>query len=132
MATTPEGITLATNTEVVSYPTETWRFDRAAGRLTDRFDRLEAVTQAVEVILNVRRFHWQIYTPNFGSIFDDLPGLDFAFCCSEIERRAKDALSVDSRILSVEQFAFRQEGDRLTADFTVKTVYGSFEMGVTI
>lgn len=132
MATTPEGITLTTAVDVVSYPSETWKFDRAAGRLTGRLDRLEAVKQAVEIMLNVRRFRWQIYTPNFGSIFDDLPGQDFSFCASEIERRAKDALSVDGRIQSLDGFSFDRDGDRLTVNFSVNTVYGSFEMGVTV
>lgn len=132
MATTPSGISLTTTVDVASYPTETWRYDKSAGRLTGRCDRLEAVAQAVEIIFNVRRFRWQIYTPNVGSIFDDLPGQDFAFCASEIERRAKDALSVDDRILGASDFAFKQDGDRLTATFNVSTVYGSFEMGVTL
>ena len=47
-------------------PSLTWQKDPATLRLRGRCDNYEAVRQAVEAIVNVERFRWQIYSPNFG------------------------------------------------------------------
>lgn len=90
------------------------------------------MVQAVEIALSTRRFHWQIYTPNFGTIYDDLPGREFGLVCGEIRRRTLDALSADDRITGVEDFKFRQDGESVTASFMVKTVFGDVRQEVTV
>ena len=57
-------------------PSLTWIADPVTHRLRGKGDNYQAVCQAVEVIVNVERFHWQIYTPNFGTDLEGLLGSD--------------------------------------------------------
>ena len=68
-------------------PSLTWIADPVTNRLRGRGDNWEAVRQAVEVIVNVERFKWQIYTPNFGTDYGGLLGTDPGYAASELRRR---------------------------------------------
>lgn len=48
-------------------PSLTWIADPVTHRIRGRGDGWEAVRQAVEIILHVERFRWQIYTPVIAS-----------------------------------------------------------------
>ena len=64
MAVLPENsIDLSGGVEFVAQPSLTWKIDRAAGRIAGTCDGYDAVKQAVEIILNVERYRWQIYQP---------------------------------------------------------------------
>ena len=64
MATLPQAdIDLSQGVVFQDQPSLTWIADPATHRLRGRGDNYEAVRQAVEIIVNVERFHWQIYTP---------------------------------------------------------------------
>ena len=65
-------------------PSLTWIADPVTKRLRGRGDGWEAVRQAVEVIVHVERFRWQIYSPNFGTDFDGLLGNEAGFAASEL------------------------------------------------
>ena len=67
MAVLPENsIDLSGGVEFVAQPSLTWKIDRAAGRIAGTCDGYDAVKQAVEIILNVERYRWQIYQPASG------------------------------------------------------------------
>lgn len=106
-------------------PSLTWIADPVTRRLRGRGDGYEAVRQAVEVILNVERFRWQIYTPNFGTDYEGLLGADPGYAASELQRRISDAFLPDSRILGVQDFTCAFEDTKLAAAFTVRTVFGN-------
>ena len=55
-------------------PTLTWIADPVTRRVRGRGDGWEAIRQAVEIIVHVERFKWQIYTPNFGIDYEGLLG----------------------------------------------------------
>lgn len=93
-------------------------------RLRGRGDNWEAVRQAVEVIVNVERFRWQIYSPNFGTDFDGLLGNEPGYVASELQRRLADAFLPDSRLLGISDFAYTFMDGTLAATFTVNTVFG--------
>lgn len=131
MAATPGNITMAQRISTGSYPTRTWYADRDTGRLSGLTDGLEAMAQAVDIALHVRRFHWQIYTPNVGHELDAL-GRDYDTARVRLQARVREALSADDRITGVEGFRFSREGDGLTASFTVRTVFGDLEAEVRI
>ncbi|UQT47367.1 DUF2634 domain-containing protein [Flavonifractor plautii] len=57
-----------------------------------------SVRQAVEVILNVERFRWQIYSPYSGMQWDGLIGQDPGYVASELQRRITEALKMDDRV----------------------------------
>ena len=132
MATLPEGVNLQTSLQYVTRPTNTFLIDWASRQISGMDEGLPAMRQAVEIILHVERFKWQIYSSNFGSELDELIGEDAAYIESEVPRRIADAFSVDSRILGAKNFTFTQAGDVLTVTFDVETVYGEIAEEITV
>ena len=96
-------------------------------KVTGMKDGLEAVAQAVEIILNVERYMYLIYSWDFGIEFQDLIGKDPSYACPEIARRVKDALLQDERIKDVDDWSFKQDKHSIIASFTVHTVFGDIE-----
>ena len=105
-------------------PSLTWIADPVTNRLRGRGDNWEAVRQAVEVIVNVERFKWQIYTPNFGTDYGGLLGTDPGYAASELRRRLEDAFLPDNRILGIKDYAYTCRDVSLTVTFTALTVFG--------
>lgn len=136
MATLPEGVTIGADTDVTfeDYPTYTYYVDPLTRQISRMTDGLEAMVQAVEIIMSVERYKFQIYTPNFGIEFEGLIGEPFGFVISELKRRINDALSVDNRITETKDFVFDAEPleGELTLSFTVVTVFGDFEFSTIL
>lgn len=133
MATLPEGAGLQTALEFVDLPTNTFIIDWSCNQIRGMDAGLAAMRQAVEIILQNERFAWQIYSKNFGSELEGLPGNPFDFIQSELPRRVEDAFSVDSRITGVENYEFADlGGGRMLVSFDVMTVYGPISEEVTI
>ena len=105
-------------------PSLTWIADPVTNRIRGRGDNYEAVRQAVEVIVNVERFKWQIYTPNFGTDYDGLLGTEPGYAASELRRRLEDAFLPDNRILRIKDYAYTFQDVSLTVTFTAVTVFG--------
>ena len=113
-------------------PSLTWYVDPVSRQIKGTTDGLKAVTQAVEIILNVERFYWQIYTPNFGMQWSGLIGQDPGYVASELRRRVLDAFSVDNRITGIQDFQYSVIGDTMTVSMTVTTVYGNTAQTVEV
>ena len=105
-------------------PSLTWIADPVTNRLRGRGDNYEAIRQAVEIIVSVERFRWQIYTPNFGADYDGLLGTDPGYAASELRRRLEDAFLPDNRILGIKDYAYTFRDVSLTVTFTALTVFG--------
>ena len=116
----------------VQQPSLTWYINKSSNQIQGEVDGLEAVKQAVEIILNVDRFWWQIYSPNSGMEWDGLIGLDPGYVASELQRRILDALSVDDRVRGISDFSYSVSGNVLNATFTVDTVYGETQTNVEV
>ena len=129
--TLPEGIDLD---DVIdeSLPTNTFLVNPDAEQIVGMDGGLEAMRQAVEIILTTKRFNHQIYTANFGAELDDLIGEDPDYIESTLPERIRDAFSVDDRILSEQNYNFVQNGDTMLVTFDVTTVFGTFNAGVQI
>lgn len=127
MATLPEVIGFDTDLVIVSQPSKTWIIDHDTNQVSGMDSGLEAVRQAVEIALFTERFQWTIYDTNFGSELDELVGEDEAYIMAEIPRLVEDALSPDSRVLSVDGYTFKRQGDSMTVSFTVHTVFGDLQ-----
>lgn len=132
MATLPQGVDLQTSLNYVTRPTNTFLIDWSSKQISGMDEGLPAMRQAVEIILQVERFKWQIYSSKFGSELEELVGDDPAYIESEIPRRVADAFSVDSRILGAKNFVFTQTGDVMTVTFDVDTVYGEIAEELTV
>ena len=112
-------------------PTLTWIADPVTRRIRGRGDGWEAIRQ-VEIIVNVERFKWQIYTPNFGTDYDGLLGTEPGYAASELQRRLEDAFLPDSRILGIKDFTWSFSGVSLSVRFTVLTVFGDVASGLEV
>jgi hypothetical protein len=113
-------------------PTLTWIADPVTRRIRGRGDGWEAIRQAVEIIVSVERFKWQIYTPNFGTDYNGLLGTEPGYAASELQRRLEDAFLPDSRILGMKDFTWSFSGVSLSVRFTVLTVFGDVASGLEV
>lgn len=89
-------------------------------------DNLEAVKQAVEIILDVNRFESPILPWSFGNEMRNLIGEPMDFAAIESERYIKEALKQDDRITDVVDFEFTENGGALLASYRVVTIYGDY------
>ena len=112
--------------------TNTFIANTDAGQIAGMDGGLEAMRQAVEIILTTKRYNWQIYSANFGIELDDLVGEDPDYIKTVLPTRVRDAFSVDNRILSAQNFVFNFEADRATVTFDVITVYGTVNAEVNV
>ena len=90
------------------------------------------MTQAVDVLLNVERFRWQIYRTYSGVQWEGLIGQDPGYVASELQRRITQALTMDDRVRGISNFSYSTNGNTLTASFTVNTVYGATQTTVEV
>jgi hypothetical protein len=127
-------IDLNVEIEFGDFPTRTFYIDPVSLQIRGMADGIVAIQQAVEIILGVERYKYQIYTPNSGvELFDGLIGMEFGFVASELRRRIDDAFVPDERIFGTEDWLFEQSDESsMTVSFTVNTVFGDFETGVNI
>lgn len=132
MPTLPQGGTLPPQVEITSQPGRTWYIDKSTNRIRGECDNWLAVRQAVEIILNVQRFRWQIYTPYSGMDWRNLIGNDPGYVAAELQRRVREALLMDDRVLDIRDYQYTIEDDMLTASFTVVTVYGDIPQTVEV
>ena len=108
-------------------PSLSWYINKETNRVEGTVDGQASVRQAVEIILNVERFRWQIYRPYSGMEWDGLIGQDPGYVGAELQRRVIDALTVDDRVTGISNYEYTVDGNSLHATFTVNTVYGSFD-----
>ena len=126
MATLPDGVGLDVSLKHTEQPTNTFLIDWSSGQISGMDEGLKAMRQAVEIVLQNERFRWQIYDSNFGTELEDLIGEEYDYIVSELPRRIEEAFSMDSRILSIENFQFAEQGSgKVTVSFDVATVYGT-------
>ena len=126
MSLPQSNIDVSGGVEFVSQPSLTWYINKETGRIQNSVSGLAAVRQAVEIILNVERFRWQIFLPSSGVQLNDLLGLNCGYVALELQRRIKEALAQDDRILGIADYQCTQKDDFLLASFTVNRVFGDF------
>lgn len=127
MPTLPQGGSLPPIVSVESMPSLTWYINKDTNRIQGTVDNYDAVVQAVQVILNVERFRWQIYSPYSGMQWRGLIGEDPCYVAAELQRRIRDALMMDDRVTGIKDFKYSIADDVLTASLTVTTVYGDVQ-----
>lgn len=127
MATLPESAEFNPyEARKVEYPSETFLINNSTKRIEKMAGGIEAMRQAIEIILNTERYHYQIYTSNFGHELHYLIGKPPEYVMSMVKRRVQEAFSMDKRILGVENFEFKTSvaGTVIHCTFEVKTVFG--------
>lgn len=109
-------------------PSKTFRMNHNTLTITGTIDQIQAVEQAVFLILNVERYQWLIYSWNYGVELHALIGKDPEYCLPEIERRVREALLQDDRITAVQGFEFTVNKKTVHATFTVVSIYGEINV----
>ena len=131
--TLPQNVGINASLEYTGLPTTTFIIDWSSRQIAGIGTGLDAMRQAVEIILANERFRWQIYDSNFGVELEELIGDDLDYIKAEIPRRIEEAFSVDSRILSVDNYVFTETSPGvLSVSFDVQTVYGAIQEEVSI
>lgn len=96
--------------------------------ISGTIDQIQAVEQAVFLILNTERYFWLIFSWNYGVELHDLIGKDPEYCIPEIERRIREALLQDDRITAVENFEFNVNKKKVLTTFTVISIFGNINV----
>lgn len=106
----------------------TYKLNLDKNNISGFCDELEAVKQAVYLILNIERYEYLIYDWDYGFEIKDLIGQETIIIQPEIQRRICDALKQDSRIVNVRDFIFENGSiGKLIVHFTVETIFGSYK-----
>lgn len=115
------------NIEEKEQPSNT--FAMKEKNIKGRKDGIEALKQAIYLILSVERYTCPLVSFNYGAEFSDLIGKPLSYCIPETEYRIRDALMQDDRINSVDDFNFEVLQKRtLLVTFKVDSTLGTFEM----
>ena len=64
--------------------------------------------------------------------WEGLIGQDPGYVAAEVQRRMRAAFSVDPRITGINRFSYSVQGDTLTAQVVVSTVYGDVPRTVEV
>lgn len=84
----------------------------------------EALKQAIYKILNTERAKYLMYSRNYGISIEDLYGESTTYVISQLQDRIIDALSLDNRILEINNFTFYTDKNIVSVYFDIKSIYG--------
>ena len=118
---------LTEDIEEVEYPTRTYKIEVERDCINGYVDDLEAIKQAIYLILNTERYEFLIYSWDYGVELVDLIGQPMPYVMSELPRRIEEALTQDDRIIEVKDFEFEVNKKRLHTTFVVVTESGDIE-----
>ena len=108
-------------------PSRTLKLDHDWKTITGTIDQIQAVEQAVFLILTTERYQWLIFSWNYGVELQNLIGKDPEYCVPEIERRIREALLQDDRITAVENFEFELNKKKVLTTFMVISIFGGIK-----
>ena len=110
----------------------TYCMNKEKKQIVGTIDDLEAMKQAIFIMLNIERMDYEIYSNDFGVEFDELIGQPIPYVLSELKRRITECLTCDDRIEDVDEFEFKVAGGNVHATFYVYTIFGDFKSEVDI
>ena len=128
----PSTNTLTTQLQQISIRTNTHKIIYDKNRVSHYTDRLEAMRQAVYLILNTERYKYPIYNWQYGIELLDLIGQQMTYVIPTLRQRITDALMQDDRILQVTDFEFEQNRNKLHCKCLVNTIYGDFTTEIEV
>lgn len=118
--------------EIQEQPSKTFKLNTDKNIINGTINELEAVKQAIYLILNIERYEYLIYSWNYGFETKDLIGEEYSYVCSELKRRIEEALVQDDRINSVDSFSFEKNKGKVHVTFTAHTKFGDTEEGAEV
>ena len=123
---------LTVDFEVEEQVTNTYRLNFTTKTISGFVDGLDAIRQAIFLILNTERFVYEIYSWDYGIEANGLIGEAIPFVYSKIQESVSEALMSDDRILSVGEFEFEKNKNRVIVSFVVETTLGSIQMDTEV
>jgi phage baseplate assembly protein W len=136
MALSPFGTTEDRAVEITTapLPSKTYALDLSTEEVGGIIDGIDAVKQFIRKAIATARFRFMIYGADYGSEIDALIGQDVpdALLQAEIPRVITDTLIYDDRIVGVDGFVIERVADGLYVTFTVDSIYGAVNEGVTL
>lgn len=84
-------------------------------------DDIDALQQAIYFILGTERYHFPIYSWDYGIELVDLFGKQMTYVKPEVKRRIYEALIQDDRITDVTDFEFEETRNNLHVTFVCHT-----------
>lgn len=108
----------------------TYAIDNDTLKIAGKNDRLDAMVQAIHLLLNTQVDKYIIYSMErkYGWDYEDLIGMPATYCVPEIERRVTEALLLDTRITDVGNFEFEVNKNTIHVTFQVGTIFGKAEV----
>lgn len=114
-------------------PSRTYHLDLDRKRVTSMIDGSDAIIQAVKKILNTERYAYVIYSSQYGVELDRLIGQEYDFIISDIKRTLTEALLMDNRIISLENFEMEKTGlDTMEVNFLVNSIEGEINFSTEV
>lgn len=107
------------------YPSKTYKIVFDKDRIKGYTTELDAIIQAVYLILSTERYQYIIYSWDYGVELIDLIGKPMPYVMAEVPRRITEALTQDNRIEDVVDFEFETKGKKLYVKFTVVSNIGN-------
>lgn len=101
-------------------------------RISGYTDDIDAVMQAIYLILNTERYAHIIYSWDYGVELVDLFGKPIPYVMSELPRRITEALTQDNRITDVVNFEFEHHKNKLYTTFDVITDLGNVTVDMEV
>ena len=118
---------------VISYPTKTYRvnFDLTPGG--GMLNGLEAMKQAVFLILSIERYRYEMFSWNYGvELAEKMGQPNTPLLQVQLKKAITEALMQDDRILAVDGFSFaRTNKHQLVVSFRVETTQGEVTSALT-
>ena len=112
----------------VRQPGLTWQMQADDRCVRGYADGLEAVRQAAHKILMTERYRYIMYSWNYGVELEGLFCQPLTYVCPELKRRITEALLMDDRIRSVNDFTFDFPGRGIVhTAFTIHTIFGDIK-----
>lgn len=113
--------------EYIDRPSQTYELDPRNNRIkSTKVDGLEAVKQAVFLVLSTERYEYIIYD-EYGVELWELYGREDSFVIPELERVITEAVLRDERVDHISNFKIHADGKARVCTFTVHSVFGDFE-----
>lgn len=120
------------NIQTVTIPTNTYRIIIDKDRVSGETDGIEAMKQAVYLILSTERYAYPVYSWNYGVELKDLFGQPTTYVEAVLEYRIRDALMADERITDVRNFEFSSQKNAVSTTFEVVTNQGNVQSTVEV
>lgn len=127
----PQTLTIQ-NTSANPIPSKTYKIDWDSKRISGYVDNVDAIKQAVDLHLSTERYHWIVYSWQYGSELYKLIGKPHDYAEAEAKRMIEDALSIDSRILDVTDFTFDFSKGDMICKFKIRTNDGDINSEVVV